>query len=518
MLMTAITFDVKVNWSNLMFSVFKDMVAPATRQAKGYAIQVCGLLKNILGLDLGESRAFPIPRVLTAKNVHRYVHINEKVGMEDTAASPRMKKTHVKKAVSQKRSAVGVEAAPVVKKKRTTKGKPVIIAQEAVPLKIVEATADAPVEQPPVSKIKSQKRKRRLVLSAVDETVDTPTDQPDAAVETTVDEHPAAEVESTVVKQPAVMVAPATGVQEPVDENVERVVEPVPESVEQPAVAPVVEVATDDPDAIIEQVLDQLDSVAANQDSGDQPTATIDETIPWYDLPFEFATRDSERLFETGSDTEDDMDLDEVNEELPVGSGTDAVVGTVADIDTVAFGTDVGNQQEQSFDAYTSRTDAEDYLVEESDEELVPETEKPSADEAMSLEDILMTIPVGVPLPSAGVEIEESDEELVPETEKPSADEAMSLEDILMTIPVGVPLPSAGVEITRITLGKEIHIPGVTERTWYLAGLPQIPVDDKGKEPLLQKDPVKGNPVQEQILLIVVDVGMSCPVTGKGYW
>ncbi|KZV24805.1 hypothetical protein F511_21015 [Dorcoceras hygrometricum] len=298
------------------------------------------------------------------------------------------------------------------------------------------------------SKSKEQKRKRRLVLSADDETVE---------------EQPASEVESTVEKQPAVTVAPATGVQDPVDENVERVDEPVPESVEQPAVTPVVEAATDDPDAIIEQVLDQLDSVAANQDSGDQPTATIDETIPWYDLPFEFAIRDSERLFETGSDTEDDMDLDEGNQEFPMGSGTDVVVGT-----------DVGNQQEQSLDANISRTDAEDYLV------------------------------------------EESDEELVPETEKPSADEAMSLEDILMTIPVEVSLPSASVEITRITLGKEIHIPSVTERTWYLAGLPQIPVDDKGKEPLLQKDPVKGNPVQEQILLIVVDVECLVQLREKG--
>ncbi|KZV24595.1 hypothetical protein F511_11832 [Dorcoceras hygrometricum] len=275
--------------------------------------------------------------VLTEKTVHRFVAINEKVGVEDVTDEPWVRKTPVKKVVSQKRPAVGVEEAPVVKKKRTTKGKPMVIAQEAVPLQIVEATADAPVEQPPVSKRKSQKRKRRLVLSAVDETVDTPTDQPDAAVETTVDEHPAAEVESTIVKQPTVAVAPATGVQEPVYENVKRVVEPVPESVEQQAFTPVVEAATDDPNAIIEQVLDQLDSFAANQDSGDQPTATIDETIPWYDLPFEFAIRYTERLFETGSDTEDDMDLDEGNQELPVGSGTDAVVGTIADIDTVAF-------------------------------------------------------------------------------------------------------------------------------------------------------------------------------------
>ncbi|KZV38226.1 hypothetical protein F511_37233 [Dorcoceras hygrometricum] len=43
------------------------------------------------------------------------------------------------------------------------------------------------------------------------------------------------------------------------------------------------------------------------------------------------------------------------------------------------------------------------------------------------------------------------------------ADEKMSLEYILMTIPVDVPLPFAGLEITKITMGKEIKIPGVDE-------------------------------------------------------
>ncbi|KZV39198.1 hypothetical protein F511_29944 [Dorcoceras hygrometricum] len=41
LLMTAITFDVKVNWSRLLFDVLKDMVTPGSRQAKGYAIQIC---------------------------------------------------------------------------------------------------------------------------------------------------------------------------------------------------------------------------------------------------------------------------------------------------------------------------------------------------------------------------------------------------------------------------------------------------------------------------------------------
>ncbi|KZV53510.1 hypothetical protein F511_40467 [Dorcoceras hygrometricum] len=108
MLMTAITFDIKVNWSNLLFSVFKDMVTPGTRQAKGFAIQISILFKNFPGLYLGESRAFPIPRVLTEKTVHRFVAINEKVGVEDVTDEPWVRKTPVKKDVSQKRPAVGV--------------------------------------------------------------------------------------------------------------------------------------------------------------------------------------------------------------------------------------------------------------------------------------------------------------------------------------------------------------------------------------------------------------------------
>ncbi|KZV50045.1 hypothetical protein F511_34609 [Dorcoceras hygrometricum] len=92
--------------------------------------------------------------------------------------------------------------------------------------------------------------------------------------------------------------------------------------------------------------------------------------------------------------------------------------------------------------------------------------------------------------------------------ERTDADEAMSLEDIIMSIPVDVPLPSACVEITKITLGKDIKIPGVDERTWYLASLPQIPVDDKGKEPLLVKDPIKGKPPQEHYSLICADIDL----------
>ncbi|KZV24038.1 hypothetical protein F511_43316 [Dorcoceras hygrometricum] len=122
LLMTAITFDVKINWSTLLFCVFKEMVTPGSRQAKGYAIQICVLLRNVPGLELGESKAFPVPSVLNEKTVRRYVSINERLGVEEVTDAPRANKTPVSKKI-QANGDDGV--GQVVKKKRTTKGKPV---------------------------------------------------------------------------------------------------------------------------------------------------------------------------------------------------------------------------------------------------------------------------------------------------------------------------------------------------------------------------------------------------------
>ncbi|KZV40518.1 hypothetical protein F511_36291 [Dorcoceras hygrometricum] len=87
-------------------------------------------------------------------------------------------------------------------------------------------------------------------------------------------------------------------------------------------------------------------------------------------------------------------------------------------------------------------------------------------------------------------------------------DEEMSLEDILMTTPVDVSLPSDGIEIKKIKMGKEIKIPEVNERTWFLNSLPKIPADNKGKAILVEKDPVKGNPAKEHYYLICADIDL----------
>ncbi|KZV20076.1 zinc finger protein CONSTANS-LIKE 8 [Dorcoceras hygrometricum] len=95
-------------------------------------------------------------------------------------------------------------------------------------------------------------------------------------------------------------------------------------------------------------------------------------------------------------------------------------------------------------------------------------------------------------------------------------DQQKSLEDILLAIPVDVPLPSSGMEITKIVMGQEIKIPGVTERTWFLSSLPKIPVDHKGKAILVEKDPIKGNPAQEHYFLICADIDLLVDLRAKG--
>ncbi|KZV18736.1 dystroglycan-like [Dorcoceras hygrometricum] len=95
------------------------------------------------------------------------------------------------------------------------------------------------------------------------------------------------------------------------------------------------------------------------------------------------------------------------------------------------------------------------------------------------------------------------------------ADEQRSLEDILLEIPVDIPLPSSCMEITKITMGQMIKIPGVTKWTWFLKQLPSIPADDKGKELLVEKDPVRGNPAKEHFSLICADIDLLVSLRSK---
>ncbi|KZV23547.1 hypothetical protein F511_02033 [Dorcoceras hygrometricum] len=144
LMMAAIICGVRINWSRIFFNILKDMVTPGSRQAKGYAIQISLLLENVPNLEMGESSEFPSSKFLTEKTVHRYIVLNDKVGMEVVTAEPRVKKTPVTKAASKKRQDIDVASKPVVKKKRTTKSKTGFeketletLPVEAVPLQMI---------------------------------------------------------------------------------------------------------------------------------------------------------------------------------------------------------------------------------------------------------------------------------------------------------------------------------------------------------------------------------------------
>ncbi|KZV50170.1 hypothetical protein F511_20292 [Dorcoceras hygrometricum] len=180
LLMTAIDGGVKINWGRLLFNIFKDMVTAGSRQAKGYAVQICVLLKNIPNLELGDSEEFPPLKILTARTVGKYIAINDKITIEDVegvAGKSRVKKTPTKKAVSKKRPAAALDV-PIAKKKRTTVRKAtkssalVTVAQEVIPLQIFEPIRDVPAVLPSKPKRKSPKRRLKFPAESDDESVE----------------------------------------------------------------------------------------------------------------------------------------------------------------------------------------------------------------------------------------------------------------------------------------------------------------------------------------------------------
>ncbi|KZV36133.1 hypothetical protein F511_28629 [Dorcoceras hygrometricum] len=328
--------------------------AVGSKQAKGFAVQISLLLENISNLELGESSEFPASKILTENTVHRFVSLNDKVSAEEAAGTPKPK------AASKKRQVVAAVGAPVIKKKRTMRKKPtsskdnleiVAVAQEAMPIQMFEPITDAPVAE---------------------DISDQPAGETDGVKEF------AADVDATAEKIDEQVAEPSANVETSVGESFEPAVE-VPAEEARPSSA-------DDVDFIIQQVIEdtalvgpaeEIQEVAASADR-DQPAATTEERH-WFNLPYEdlMARFDAERQVVTASDTDEDI------EQVDVFTAEDL------EAERPGFGTDVGNVQLQSVD---------------DDQQVQFSVEEPSADEAMSLEDILLSITLDISLPSAGME------------------------------------------------------------------------------------------------------------------
>ncbi|KZV52287.1 lysine-specific demethylase rbr-2 [Dorcoceras hygrometricum] len=403
-LLTAVVCDVRMNWGSVLFGIFKNMVTPGTKQAKGFAIQISLLLKSIHNLELGESSDFPSSKILTDKTIQRYIAIIDKSGAQESADAPKVKKAPRTKVSSKKRPANTPLDVPVFKKKITFKKKSVTslstlemvaVAQKVVPIQMIETFTVAPSAE----NISDQPAGETDGVKAVDADVD--------ALTAKIDEQ----------------VADPSAIDET---SVRECFEP---AVEVPAEETRCSYA-DDVDFIIQQVIEETREVDASTDKN-QPAAT--EERHWFDLPYEDLIEKwaAERPVVTASDTDE--------ADVPMDVGT-------AD----------GDQHVQC------------------------------VEEKSAVNDDLL-----------------------------NADEQMSLDDIILTIPFDVPLPSSSMEITKIQMGEKIKIPEVTERTWFLNSLPSIPADHKGKEILVEKDPIKGNPAQEHYFLICADIDLLVALRAK---
>ncbi|KZV29678.1 kinetochore protein [Dorcoceras hygrometricum] len=102
-----IHFELKVNWSKLLFDILKEMTDRSSKRAKGYAAQICVLLKGDPAVTLEEVKTFPPLKILSAKTVSTYVATSNTIDARSESDEPEVAKVAVvkRKSVSKKRSA-----------------------------------------------------------------------------------------------------------------------------------------------------------------------------------------------------------------------------------------------------------------------------------------------------------------------------------------------------------------------------------------------------------------------------
>ncbi|KZV50866.1 dystroglycan-like [Dorcoceras hygrometricum] len=314
-LLTAVVCGIIMNWANVLFNIFKKMVTPGAKQAKGFAVQISLLLDNIPNLNLGESSEFPVSKILTAKTVHRYISVTDKESTQEVADASPVKQAPKKPRASKKRPAAVPVEAPVVKKTRSLKKKSsssqsalemVVVAQEAIPMQIIPAT-------PAVEPMVEDQQEKIVEKHPTDEVAATAGEQEPVGEQ--VEEQPV--VESSLEKPGAEGAA-----EETVDDISEKAAEPVVE----PVMANVVnnEVSNaDDVDMIIQQVLlETVQSASTEEEQVEEldirgsavtglSTISIDERH-WFDLSHEelIARWDAERPVTTPPDTDEEIEVE----------------------------------------------------------------------------------------------------------------------------------------------------------------------------------------------------------------
>ncbi|KZV42976.1 dystroglycan-like [Dorcoceras hygrometricum] len=456
------SISVKVGSFNaLTVEKFALLTAVVCGVKMNWANVLFNIFKKMVTLEAKQAKGFAVQISLLLENIP---NLNLGESSEFPVSKILMMKTvHHYNSVTDKESTQEVsDASPVKqepKKPRASKKRP----------------AAVPVEAPVVKKTRSLKKKSSSSQSALEMVVVAQEAIPIQIIPATPAVEPMVEdqQEKIVEKHPADKVVVTAGEQEPVDEQVEE--QPAVESsLEKPAAEGAAEETTDDisdkaDEPVFEPVManvvnnevfnaDDVDHIILQVLSETAQSVSTAE-VPWFVLPFIRADRDTERVIETASDSANAMAIEVESQDLP--AVRDSVVSTVGEQEIPAF----GEQLMGSNDELSADTEAE--TVEKSVDEFFDD------------------------------------------------DETRSLEDIMLSIPLDISLPSASMEITKIQMGKEIKIPEINERTWFLNSLPKISADNKGKAILVEKDPMKGNPAQEHYFLICADIDMLVNLRAK---
>ncbi|KZV15813.1 hypothetical protein F511_21636 [Dorcoceras hygrometricum] len=201
LLMMAIHFGLKINWSKILFDILKGMVTKTSKQAKGFAAQICVLLKGAPNLTLGEAKTFPRQKILSAKKA---------------AMKRRPDPAVVEPATKKKQTTVG-RAAPAEKDLAM-----VPVVQNPEPISVVPATT------PKAPHRRAPKRKLVMQKGSDDEIVDSIIHQ--VIADTTAIETGEPDFEEPVLREKAELAEKETDVREP--DVVESVVVEITETVD----------------------------------------------------------------------------------------------------------------------------------------------------------------------------------------------------------------------------------------------------------------------------------------------
>ncbi|KZV30604.1 hypothetical protein F511_16718 [Dorcoceras hygrometricum] len=169
LLMTAIHFGLKINWSKILFGILKEMVTKSSKQAKVVAAQICVLLQGAPNLTLGEANIFLPLKILTVKTIGTYIFKNKNITVDEDEPVG----TVSKKAATKRRPAPAF-VEPAAKKNRTIVGRSslaeknlaiVTVAQYVEPISMIPAVA------PHAQRCRAPKRKLVLRDASDDEIV-----------------------------------------------------------------------------------------------------------------------------------------------------------------------------------------------------------------------------------------------------------------------------------------------------------------------------------------------------------